>query len=225
MQTVNWTPLTSDVLLTAIVSLGSGFLGALIGAFAVWRTQTRAIRYHERSIALALLDDLQRMELTIPPLEAADNRATYDADSPPGLHPWVQPLIVDLAARDAHIVGAFMTLEAMLEHNRRAAESSGSHERMFRGHGEEVDRQRRDSQDQNKVALRQAIREQLAKAEAVLRGYETEWKQSIAAWHASDTQLRLAFADLRDRLTAIAGSPLPRGPIPVVPRWGTGSAP
>lgn len=196
--------MTGDTLLTAGASLAAAFVGGWIGASATWKSQTRAIRLRERAIARALLQDLRRIEQLVP--DEAHHRNTWVSHEQeyPGVHGWVQPLIVDMAGRDAAIVGDYMELEAMLEDHRRKGGSLWSCQATVDSVTNNI--AHRKAQGQTEHPSSEELQQSLASA--VNARYA-----ALEAWQAADAQLHQHFATLRGRLGKVAALPVPDGPL------------
>ncbi|MDB4875591.1 MAG: hypothetical protein JWM41_2037 [Gemmatimonadetes bacterium] len=205
--------LKSDILVTALVTLISGLGGALLGARAVWRTQTRALRLSEQSIANALLQDLRRIESMLPQVGPHGHIALHhisDAHAYPSIHEWVKPLITDLASRDASVVGGFMALEPMLEENRTLGNAAWSADvDLARLTGEMVDRQaQRD--DPNKVSARKQVEFRMAEVEELLEASRRQQAESASVYRAQHAKLLHHLGELRDHLHIITTASIPQ---------------
>lgn len=98
----------------SLVTLFAALLGSLVGAYAVYHSQRGEHIWRDRAAASSLLQDLARIRSHLHEIDTPAWRGQLYSMSRIEIHPWVTPLIVQLAARDDVIVGHFMRLEPTL---------------------------------------------------------------------------------------------------------------
>jgi hypothetical protein len=208
----------------AVTAVGAAALGA---AFA-WRLQTRVLLRRERSAAAALLQDLERLEREVPRLddgvaptpETRRHRTALEAwnaepdvvPSYPTMHPWIQPLIVELAARDAPVVGYCMRIETILKrHESRLAAAVSTRATLNRGL-DEIKRYENAIADPDHARNIATHTDALAASRRSHEGDVARYERAAEEWRAIDRELVQVIDATRSRLSAIVSLPVPEQP-------------
>jgi hypothetical protein len=193
-----------ELYMAAIATLLAGLGGAMIGARAVSRSQTRAFRRREVATANALLQNLARIQTELAAL-IADERISPDEFSPySGIHPWVQPLIVDLAAREPMLFAGLMALEPMLADHFKASNSVWGWDKELRSTEVNVLRLTHFAERRGNAAAAVAQPPDLVRAKEELASQRALRLQASKTWTDMDVKLRRHIAELTDHLRVIA---------------------
>lgn len=172
--------------------------GALVAGWGAWQLQRQKHVRRDRAIAQALLQNLFQMEGQLTPAELTDGVFRRFQHPPPTLHPWVEPLIVELAASDPRIVGACMQLGPAIAQLQATFNENWINRSRISDYVAELKRQRA------AFATDPMRTPDPADTEAYLRTVERDFAETTNRLKGDAVYVSSLFAELRARLDPIA---------------------
>lgn len=197
-------------MLSALAGAATALVGGALGLRGSAWLQEREHARRQRNTSVALREDLRRISAALGAEGFASVASLERGSEPevPGVHRWVEGLIVDLASADPAVLRGFMTLEQDLAGRAQGLEvylqaaRADADTRSLRANYEQWASQR-DSHEQ-------LYREELAKATAAIPERSAALRAQEARFDEGDHSLRANLDQLCVLLDALIAKPIPQ---------------
>jgi len=173
----------------------------LVGLLTAIHLQERQHRRQQLGLAQLLLAELDRIQMEL----GRDERALFELPTPglrvatPGVHPWIQEIISQIAPTSPVLISQFMTIERLLSNLQILLNGRNEQQHSIHGFRETLER----SKSHNDVL-------QLAARELELRKLETNLDQAEfrvkTGLENLDLFIRLARDNLAEIVSGLTGS-------------------